>query len=303
MPISNSIDHLFEVNPKQVNASVNFLDESVMNGEAKPYRVLCTIDASFIGIALLDVRSTKFVGIETHHFPKPCNTEQLSAKVDFLSEHSAIVKNVTFDKVSIQFSNNYYTFIPLTLFRKEDAEKYFFFNHSKKPQSKIETEKINGFDIVNIFSVNDQVSSSLKKVFNTFSVHHHITSLLQSVRLQSGKDNKRMLHVHFRSGWIDIIATEGRKLILCNSFNYKSVEDAVYYILLVCEQLSLNPHSVELVIMGELDEESAINKLMHKYIANIQFSERTNAAQFSYGFDKIPSHFYYSVFSHALCEL
>jgi hypothetical protein len=80
------------------------------------------------------------------------------------------------------------------------------------------------------------------------------------------------------------------------------VEDAVYYVLLVCEQLSLNPQSVEVEMMGEIEKESAISNLMQNYISRIHFSERIKTLQFSYGFDTIPSHFYYSVFSHALCE-
>ena len=303
MPISNSVDHLFEVNPKEAGGSVSILDESVVNGEARRYKLLCTVDASFIGLGLLEPRETKFVGLETFHFPKPLSSEQLSAKILSLTEDSSLLKNAAFDKVSVQFSNNNFTFIPSNLFRKEDAEKYFFFNHSKKPHGRVETEAVKAFDAVNIFSVDEQVSASLEKAFGNFSVHHHVTALLQALRLHSGNDNKKMMHLHFRSGWIDVIVTEGRKLLLCNSFNYKSVEDAVYYVLLVCEQMSLSPHSVELVVLGEIEQESAISKLLRKYIANVHFSERTKAVQFTYGFDKVPSHFYYSVFSHALCEL
>jgi hypothetical protein len=302
MPVSNSIDHLFEVNPKEMSASVNILDESVTSGEPKSYKVFCTVEASFIGIALMNIRDVKFAGLETYHFPKPASAEQLSAKISSLSEQSSILKNVTFNKASIQVAHSFYTLIPSALFRKDDATKFFHFNQKAQRNSTIESEAVKAYDSVNVFSVDAGIASSLKKIFNTdFVIHHHITSLLQAVRLEPGKD--KTLYVHFRAGWIEVIITDGKKLVLCNSFPYKAVEDVVYFILNACEQLSLNPHSVDVVVMGELDEESAISKLMHKYIANIRFSGRMKSAQFSYGFDKIPSHFYYSVFSHALCEL
>jgi hypothetical protein len=301
MPISNSVDHLLEVNAQPANAAVNILDESVRSGATKSYKILCTVDASFIALALFDPKQSKFFGLETFPFSKPFSAEQLSEKINSLPEQSSLLKSASHNKVSVQLSNHQYTFIPSTLFKAEDSEKYFFFNHPKKPNHRVETEPIKAYDILNVFSVDEQVLASLKKVFTDFSIHHHTTSLLQSVKLQSGKDN-RVMYMHFRSGWIDLIVTEGKKLVLCNSFNYKSTEDAVYYILLVCEQLGLNPPSLDLVIIGEIEKESAIMLLLQKYIANIQYGERLKTAQFSYGFDKLPSHFYHSVFSHALCE-
>jgi hypothetical protein len=301
MPISNSIDHLFEISPKELNASLNILDESVISGEQKKYRLFVTVDASFIALALFDNRESRFVGLETFYFQKAYTAEQIGKSIGSIKQQSNLVQKATIDKVSVQLSHNLYTFVPAALFRAEDAEKYFKLNHPKKGQVRIENEVVKGFDVMNIFSVNENLYSELKKTFNAFTLHHHITSLLQAVRLKAGKD--KVLHLHFRPGWVDVIIMEGKRLLLCNSFNYKSSEDAVYFILNVCEQIGLNPHSIETDVMGELEKESAINKLISKYIDNIHFSERSKATQFTYGFDKIPSHFYYSVFSHALCEL
>src|SRR3569832_1146212 len=102
MPISNSVDHLFEVNPGELTSSVTILDESVRAGEGKAYKVLCTIDPSSIAIALLNVRETKFVGLDTFHFSRQLSAEQLSGKITSLKENNTILKNVNFDKVSVQ---------------------------------------------------------------------------------------------------------------------------------------------------------------------------------------------------------
>jgi hypothetical protein len=302
MPISNSIDHLFEVNPGESASSIHILDESVRASEGKAYKVLCTVDASFIAVALLNIRETKFVGLDTFHFGKSLTSEQLSAKIASLKNESNILKNVSFDKVSVQLSHSNYTFAPSALFHKEEAEKYFYLNHLKKLNQRIENETIRNFDIVNIFSVDEQVRSSLQNAFGDVAIHHHITSLLYAIRLQSGKENVRLVHLNFRAAWVDVIVTEEKKVILANSFNYKSAEDALYFILTVYEQLGMNPKAVEAVVMGETEKESAIVQLMKRYISNVNFTKRMQAANYSYGFDKLPSHFYYSVFGQTLCE-
>jgi hypothetical protein len=299
MPVSNSIDNLLEAN---VHAAVNILDESVQSGQSKTYTIFCSIDASLIALSLFDARQTKFYGLETFSFSKLLAEGELSEKIRLLKRESALLKQAPYHKISVQFSNNRYTFIPSALFRAEDAEKYLFLNHSRKPNSRVDFEPVKSYDLVNVFSIEQQMMTALKNTFEDFTIHHHTTSLLHSVKLQTGTSNNKTFWVHFRNGWVDVMVTEDKKLVLCNSFNYKSTEDAVYYILLICDQLGLNPLSTELTIMGEIEKESAIAQLLHKYFENIQFSERTKAAQFSYGFDKLPGHSYYSVFSHALCE-
>jgi hypothetical protein len=260
------------------------------------------VDASLIALSLFDARQARFFGLETFPFSKPLTSAELAEKINSLKNESSLLKRAPYHKVSAQLSSNRYTFIPSALFKAENAEKYFLFNHPKKTNTRVEFEQVKAYEIINVFSTDNEVMSALQNVFNDVTIHHHTTSLLQSVKLQAGTSNSKNLFAHFRNGWIDIIVTEGKKLVLCNSFNYKSSEDAVYYILSAGEQLGLNPQSVQLTIMGEIEKESSISQLLHKYIAGIQFSERTKAAQFSYGFDKLPGHFYHTVFSHALCE-
>jgi hypothetical protein len=302
MSVTDSIEHLLEANARQSNASVNIIDESVLTGESKTYKILCTINTSFIALALFDARKTKFFGLETFNSSKPLTVPELSEKINSLNSASTLLKRIPYHKISVQLSDSSYTFVPSPLFHPSDAGQYFYLNHPKKLNKKIESETVKAYDLVNVFSVEEQVIQNLKNVFKDFTLHHHMTALLQSVKMLSGKDNERQAYVHFRNSWVDILVTEDKKLILANSFNYKSIEDAVYYILSVFEQLGLNPHSIGLTIMGEIEKESAISQLLCKYLANISYSSRLQAAQFSYGFDKLPSHFYHSVFSHALCE-
>jgi hypothetical protein len=99
----------------------------------------------------------------------------------------------------------------------------------------------------------------------------------------------------------DIVVTKANRLILFNSFRYQSSEDFIYYILFTCEQLGLNPENVSLQFAGEIEKTSAAYFITSKYIRNINFATRPDIYQFSYGFDKVAQHFYYSLFSQPLC--
>jgi len=120
--------------------------------------------------------------------------------------------------------------------------------------------------------------------------------------MQKNLSRHSLLNVNIQPGFIDIIVTEGKKLLLCNSFEYKSPEDALYYILFVCEQLNLEPQEIQTAVFGEIENQSAVYHLLQKYLKNIYTGEPPSSLKFTYGFEKLPSHFYFAAFSQLLCE-
>ena len=88
-----------------------------------------------------------------------------------------------------------------------------------------------------------------------------------------------------------------------NSFHYSVKEDFIYFLIFVFEQLGLNPETTSLVLMGEIEKESAIFETIFQYIRNISFIPRNQAIDYSDVFDKLPSHYYYTLLNHKLCGL
>ncbi len=301
--MNSEVENTLPQNARAGNASVSILDESLFTGEKKQYNLFCSVDAEFISIAAVDAAQMKFVGFEGFHFPKGLSDEQLSAKITSLAEQSSILKKVDFRNVSVQVSNSLFTFIPKALFKKEDAEQYYYFNHQSVDGIQIHHELIRAYDMVNIFSVPEKINVGVKKLFEQFTFHHHLSSLLEAAKFHTQKQVGKVLFVHIHSSSIDVVVTEERKLLLANSFSFKSVEDALYFVLMVCEHLALNPEKIPVVLSGEIEKASALSNLLHKYIRNIELSERIKTVEFTYGFDQLPAHFYHSAFSHILCEL
>jgi len=87
-------------------------------------------------------------------------------------------------------------------------------------------------------------------------------------------------------------------MLFYNSFNYHSAEDFIYYLLFVCEQLHLNPETIEVVLLGEIEKNSTVYSLTQKYIRTIIFGERTDGAQYSYQLQTIPSNYYFTLFNN-----
>ncbi len=98
----------------------------------------------------------------------------------------------------------------------------------------------------------------------------------------------------------EVVLIEGKKLIFYNTFRHHSAEDFMYYLLFACEQLQLNPENIELVLLGEVERNSALYNVAQKYIRNLKFGERKVDADFSYQLQALPKHSYFTVFSNYL---
>ena len=66
---------------------------------------------------------------------------------------------------------------------------------------------------------------------------------------------------------------KNKKLLFFNSFDYKSKEDILYFLLFSLSELSLNPDNIHLVCCGLIDLDSELYGLLYTYIRNIELLE------------------------------
>ena len=287
---------------KNSSGTVSILDESLFTSESKPYKIYCTVDPGFTSIAVVDTAKNRFAGFEGFHFEKLLSEDQLAKKISGLTEESTILKKVDFKNVSVLFAGSRFTFIPSALFKEEDANEFFYFNQKHAEKETIYFDRLRGYDAVNVFAVPDALYAAFSRLFEKFSVHHHLSALMETARIYPSKQSPTPLFIHLHSSVMDVIVLNERKLELANSYSFTSAEDAVYFVMMVCEQLALNPEKTEAVISGEVEADSIFATQLKKFLPQLSFAERTRAATYTYGFDKLPGHFYHSVFSHVLCE-
>ena len=77
------------------------------------------------------------------------------------------------------------------------------------------------------------------------------------------------MFVHLNAQHFEIIIVQNQNLLLFNSFDYKTPEDLIYYLLFTAEQLTLNPETLKLEFLGDINEEDAFFKIAYKYIRNV----------------------------------
>ena len=253
--------------------AIRIYDESIVSGRS--LNLYCEISHQSIALVLADKKQNKIYAFENF---SDSRFSGLDSKILSFNYRTA----------SVQIINKDYTVVPSAVFEADEEEEWFFFNNRQALQ--LLSDRVNAYHLVNIFGYHPE---SLPQLTVAFRTHHHITSLLESVRLR-----KQKLHLNFNTGLLDVVVSEGKNLLLCNTFQYKSDEDALYYALLVCEQLNVEDPKV--AISGRIEKQSGVSTLLSNHFSNVIFAEPP--VDFAYGFEKLNKHLYNTAFSHLLCE-
>ena len=174
----------------------------------------------------------------------------------------------SYDEVVIIHSNNLSTFVPSALFDEEYLGSYLQFN------TKVFETDFFAFDILEKYEMNNvyipyvNMNNYFIDQFGAFDYKHANSILIEKLLDVSKNNDERKMFVHVSDTHFEIVVIQNQKLELYNSFDYKTPEDFIYYILFTAEQLQLNPESFKLQLLGKITEGDSLYTIAYKYVRN-----------------------------------
>jgi hypothetical protein len=277
----------------------SFIDEAFDPKRISDYQLFLQLNNDRILASVLDKQKNKYIAFEYYSFPLVFSTEQLPDVIEQAGLKSKIISH-KYKKVSCLISDTPSTLVPDALFEEESKKSFLKFNTSLQGNELVLSNDILSLGAKSVFSVPFGIKAKLDSMFHSVSYHHVSSALLNALLSQTRSNNKKQLFVHIQPSSFQVILTEGKKLLFYNSFNQHSAEDFIYYLLFVCEQLSLNPETIDTTVLGEIEKTSAIYSVLQKYVRHIKFGERNDTADLSYQLQTFPRHFYFSLFNQSL---
>jgi hypothetical protein len=283
--------------------NISLKDESFIKENARHYSLSVEISYDGLAYTVFDEVKNRYILLESYSFNKVFNDSQLIINLQKVADSCENLK-YDFEKSLIMFKNNKYTFIPSALFIPEERELYLRFNQDVENSDLISSDLIKNISSQNIYATPRLLSSFISGNFTNYSLQHHITALIEIILFKfKNNDENKSVFVNLSQSFVDILILENQKLLLCNTFQFKTGEDFIYYLMFVFEQMKLNPEKTGVTIMGEIEKDSALFNYIEKYIRNTCFIERNNDFSYSYQMDKLPQHYFYNLFNLKLCGL
>ena len=278
----------------QVNS---FIDEAFNPAYTSMFQLITQISIDNILITVNEKSSNKYIAFENYTFQNVYNFDGVADMLETLMKESKLIKH-KYKSVVCVIVNNLSTLVPNALYEDDRKKMYLKFNTSLEGDEMVMVDNLKSMDAKNIFALHLSIKSKLDYQFQNISYHHASSALIDTLVLQNKNQTSRKLFVHVQQTHFEAIVIDGKNLLFYNTFNYHTAEDFVYYLLFVCEQLHLNPETIDVVLLGEIERNSTIYSLTQKYIRKLKFGERNDGAQYSYQLQALPTHYYFTLFNN-----
>lgn len=208
--------------------------------------------------------------------------ENVSTSIeDFLEQ---IIKtntelNSKFDDILVLHNNNLLTFVPSVLYDEQYLSSYMQYNTKVFESDYFAHDPVSSYDMNTVYIPYVNINNFLIDHFGSFNYKHSFSILTKKVLDFSKNIEEKQVYLHIQKDSFQIIVAKNQKLILFNTFEYKTKEDFIYYVLFVLEQLQLNPETVVVKLFGTISIEDKLYEIAYKYIRNVSLFTENNTTE------------------------
>tara|TARA_R110002072_G_scaffold38517_5_gene111494 strand:- start:145 stop:1002 length:858 start_codon:yes stop_codon:yes gene_type:complete len=202
----------------------------------------------------------------------------------------------------LSFTDTLFTLVPSSLFDEKQIDTYLKFNHSQNDFSSYQLtyNRLLNEEVVIAAAIPKSILQLFKSAFSDLKYYHFGWPLLEAFLID--QKEATCLSLHIQESRFDVVYKKGGKLYFFNSFDYQSVEDLLYFLLYVMEQLKIDREKIPVIVYGEFEKNTNLYEMLHRYIREIKIGERPKQAAFSQVLSTIPSQYYHVLFNQHLCE-
>lgn len=231
------------------------------------------ISLSGLSFCIIDEKTNSVIVLKDFKFDKKLNPLEV---LDYLKQLFATqdTLNQTFGSVNVIHTNELSTLVAKDLFNEDCLADYLKFNAKILKSDFIAYDTINAHNMVNVYVPYVNINNFIYDTFGAFTYKHFSTVLIESILSIEKNASELKVYVHIGIDHFEVIVIDQGKLLLYNTFDYKTKEDFIYYILFTYEQLKLNPETHRLVLLGNVPKDSELYDIAYKYIRHVDFGSR-----------------------------
>ncbi|MFN4234868.1 MAG: DUF3822 family protein [Bacteroidia bacterium] len=278
----------------KIKAHTELVDESFEQKAVEQLCLTAQITDSSFSFSVIDWTNSKQLLLKDYRLEEQAKEITFINLLEIIFEQNQLLKK-PYKKISLGICNSLYTFVPTPLFDSKAAKKYLQLNCKLSENDEILYASMKNLSAYCIFALDKKIKSFFDYQFIGVKYFHQ-TQILSDVLLNNFKNKEnRSVIINIRNNEFDTIIINNKQTELINTFQFTTADDLLFHLLYVFEQLSINPDKQEVLICGELLKNSSIYERLEKYIRHVKFINRNNSIEYSYKFNELPEHFYYSL--------
>lgn len=269
------------------------------------YHLMLKLDETKLKFCITEEESHRCLFIEHIALDKDLSSNGRITLLERIYDDHSFLKAGFWKSVRLIISSRHFTFIPAPLFDPNELDSYL----SLSTRYQLEQDELGFYahqnsEAVCAFSINRQLSDWFRKMYPSKEVQfiHNTSPLIEGALHNTMPDLQKQLFLFADEDQLTGIVTFKGKLEFCNVFTFHSPEEFLYYVLWIMRELGMDPNSNNVILFGEITEESMLYKKLYEYIRNIGFGDKPSFLKFSYQFDEVNDHRYLDLYCMNLCR-
>ncbi len=246
-------------------------------------------------VVLDDTKSA--VLIRHYQFPKK-NISEIIDSLDEICKEDDLLKAGTKSHVVI-FNWPGNCLVPEQLFNADLNRDLLDMMLGDANRGKILSDKIDGCNICNIYSIPPRVYELIMRYFPGSRHWHHHSIWLKSQHQE--KDLRHRVSIIFYLNELVAAVFVAGDIQVVQSMKYQTAEDVAYFLLHICKHFNLIPTETVLQVAGMIDQHSAMYEELLKYFLLVETDVLPVNFSLADKFDPYPQHFFSPLLKLAAC--
>lgn len=173
-----------------------------------------------------------------------------------------------YKRVAVEVSSNHFLVVPDACADDDTACNMLDFAYSDDNGDRHLCSLLDG-DASVAYTLEKGVMSFLQRTFNMPVVVHQLVPLCRFASKKSAKSGITKMYVHLHDGRFEMCIFRKGDLLVANTFKFRAVEDAAYFMLNAWQCYGLDVMSDELQLSGDKAVREELTPLLRKYITYV----------------------------------
>ena len=275
------------------NNPIGIQSDNFNIGLANSYHLSIQLGISHFSYCLLNTITLTYDYVKMHTLS---SVDDAAAEITEIINNDVIIKS-EFSTQSVAFVNFPSTLVPISLYKKEEAETILAFN--TEVMGKVIADTILSQKANLIYSVPENILTIVSNFFPKAKQKAQESILIQQYSQLNTNTEKAYLYLNQKK--VTITFFKENKLIFNNSFDYFTKEDLLYFVLFSFEQLKLSTEKIKVILFGAIEKDDEYFNLLYDYIRNLKLGKRPHQFAFPTEFNSLAEHKYFGLFTQVLC--
>ena len=201
-----------------------------------------------------------------------------------------------FNSVSVIIVTPTFTLVPKKFYDDSLVDNFSALNFDKSDSESIITYESVNSDAVVLFPIETSFWAICRLAFKNQTMVLYVPQVAPMLEANMTVRKERLC-ISVENSFLTALFVKGKELRFCNAFEFRNVNDFLFYVMNIFEQLRQNPLEVEVELSGKINEKSPYYSAIQVFVKNVVIACPPKEA-----YEGLPYTLFYNHCNVSLCE-